>query len=166
VPFVVTNTVPAAGANVAAGVFSTFDTVRLERIEPSIIDTFEEWVAYSQLSGTNALATGDIDNDGAKNLWEFFTGTDPLRSDTNQPAGLSIAYDTSTSMVEIGFMRARAALSQAFNLQYSTDLIGWSPSGLVTLGITPVDDRVDWLTLTLPAPDPNHAFFRLELPNP
>jgi hypothetical protein len=63
-------------------------------------------------------------------------------------------------------MRARAALSQEFNLQYSTDLIGWSPSGLVTLGITPVDDRVDWLTLTLPAPDPNHAFFRLELPNP
>jgi hypothetical protein len=164
VPFVISNTVPVAGANVSAGVFTTVVTARLERIEPSILDSYDEWTAYHQLSGTNALPTDDIDQDGAANLWEYFSGTDPLQSNTNSPVGLAIQYDVATGTVVIDFPRSRAAANQVFNLQYSLDLNSWLPAANTALQVVGSDELLDWLKLTLPVPDPNHAFFRLELP--
>jgi len=166
VPFVVSNSVPAIGANVQAGVVTTFTTARLERLETSVLNDYDEWVVYYQLTGTNSLATGDTDNDGADNLWEFFTGTDPLHSNTNSPVGLSIQHDTPTGMVSIGFGRALAASGQAFHLQYSIDLKSWFPVLNASQEVTGSDGLLQWLKLTMPAPDPNHAFFRLELPAP
>ena len=60
--------------------------------------------------------------------------------------------------------QARAAASQVFNLQYSTNLVGWMPAGSTSQQIVGSDDLFNWIKLTLPAPDPEHAFFRLELP--
>lgn len=75
VPFVISNMTIAVGGTITEGVFRTFDTARLEYIPPSIIDNYDEWAAYYQLSGTNSTSTSDPDGDGLNNDFEFFFGT-------------------------------------------------------------------------------------------
>ena len=84
--------------------------------------------------------------------------------DTNTPPSLSIQYDTATDIVAIDFNRAHAAINQPFNLQYSTNLMMWMPTASTTLQLMGSDNLYDWLRLLLPAPAPDAAFFRLELP--
>jgi hypothetical protein len=162
--FAVSNAVTTAGGAVQAGVLTTFVTARLERLEPSVISTYDEWVAYHQLTGTGSNGEDDLDGDGVRNLWEFFSGTDPLATGTNGPVGLAITYDREGGIVTIDFARALAATGQAFNLQYSVDLEQWFPAPGVTQQILAADASVQWIRLTLPAPHVFHAFFRLELP--
>jgi hypothetical protein len=54
-------------------------------LEPSVLDSYSEWAAYNQMTGTNFAATGD----GIKNGTEFFSGTNPLITDTNPPPSIT-----------------------------------------------------------------------------
>lgn len=163
VSYVISNATVAVGANVVAGVFTVFDTRRLERVEPSIVCTYDEWSAYHQMTGTNSVTTGDIDGDGIRNGTEFFFGTDPQVGTTNAP-NLSVRYDASANTTSVDFSRSRMAACQPFNLQYTTNWQSWLPAPGTTLQLQGTDDSFDSLRLTLPTPDTNHAFFRLELP--
>jgi hypothetical protein len=168
--FVPTNSVPPVGQDVPAGAVTTFDTARLERVEPSIVDSYEEWAAYYQLTGTNSLPTGDLDKDGAMNQWEYFTGTDPLRSDaTNAAVALSCEYDPATGIATISFQQATAAANQSYSLEYSTDLEIWAPANDTTVRVTQtgssyIEIDLDWVADTVVGLGP--AFFRLVLPEP
>ncbi len=164
VPFGLSNAVPAAGTTLQPGVLTAFTTARLDRYEPSVISNYDEWLAYYQLSGTNAAPGADLDGDGVRNLWEFFAGGDPLTASTNTPVGLSIRYDHESHQVTIEFARSVMATGQAFHLIYSTDLQRWFPVNGVTQQIIATDATLQWIRLTLIEPHIYQAFFRLELP--
>lgn len=164
VPFAISNSVPVAGAAIPAGEAIDFTTARLERLEPTMLSGYEQWAAYHQLTGPDALPDSDVESDGAKNLWEFFTGTDPLQNETNGAAGLAIQYDSATGTVEVAFPRAHAAASQPFNLQHSVNLQTWLPVEGTPEQVVGTTDLFDWVRLSFPIPDAGHAFFRLDLP--
>ncbi|MSU60169.1 MAG: hypothetical protein EXS35_18695 [Pedosphaera sp.] len=164
VPFVTSNSVPAVGANITAGVASTFVTARLERLELSVVDSYEEWAAYNQMTGTNSTGTGDTDGDGIKNGTEFFFGTNPLIKDTNPPPSLVLGYDTANGTVSIDFNRAQAAINQPFALHYSTNLTTWMPASAVNFDHISNFNFLDKIRLTLPAPATGGASFRMEIP--
>lgn len=128
------------------------------------MDSYDEWAAYNQMTGTNSAASGDLDGDGIQNGTEFFFGTNPVITETNTPPSLAIQYDTATGSVAIDFTRAHAAIHQPFTLQYSTNLATWMPTASPSLQVLETTDLYELLRLLLPAPAPDHAFFRMEVP--
>jgi hypothetical protein len=166
VPFVVSNTVPAVGGDIPAGAVTTFVTARLERLEPSVVDGYDAWVDYHQMSGTNSAPNEDFDGDGIQNGAEYFFGLSPVLQDSNPAPMLAIEYDISAGTVAIDFNRARAAANQSYVLRYSTDLIGWMPAAGVSEQVLESDTLFDRLRLLLPAPFPDAAYFRLQIEFP
>jgi hypothetical protein len=119
------------------------------------------------MDGTNATSTGDFDGDGLNNGFEFFFGSDPLVQNTNTLPFLSIEHDSASNTVAIDFLRAQAAASLPLSLEYTTNFGGWMAVTNATLSVTNSDvDLFDALRLTLPDPDPEKAFFRLQVDLP
>ena len=118
---------------------------------------YEQPSSYDYWSASRGLTLGpmgDSDGDGAKNLWEYASGTDPLNARSRAKAQGNIGpggklYITATKGTSVGDL--------LWSAEVSTNLVNWSTSGI---GV-PLNDATTFSALyTGSAP---HAFLRLRL---
>jgi hypothetical protein len=151
VSFVITNGAPAAGGNINAGAFATFETARLDRIEPTIIDTCDEWIAYWQLTGTNSVATADPDRDGLVNQLESYFGRNPLQAETTPVLLISRGETNGQMTVTIQYDRASADFCSVVDFEFSSDLQLWQPPSGFTETVEGTGPTTQRVRLTTPA---------------
>ena len=113
---------------------------------------YAAWIAGTDLTGDDAGAGADPDNDGIANLIEFVLDSDPESSDAaNAP---TIARDDSGNLV-FTFRRSSAAAYLNPSVEYSTSLAPgeWTaaPGGSVSVEANGFGTGVDKVTVTLPA---------------
>lgn len=123
VPFVVNNLVITRRGEIPIGSAVTPAYARLEKIDPSLVDGFNEWVAYHQLKGPGASAIADLDGDKRSNNEEFFFGTNPFRKDRSPE--LSVMADRSETGTTITINVPYAHLDHhTFALYSASDVNG------------------------------------------
>jgi hypothetical protein len=158
----------AAADTIVAGVLSAFDTARLERIEPATVRTYAQFATYYQMTGATSKAKADFDGDGIPNGAEFFFGSDPLlpgSSVTNGAFSGPLASKTGEIAIETFFiLRSAAARNETFEIEQSTGLDNWATAVGATTEVISSGDSGDLLRITFPAPNADHAFFRVRIP--
>jgi glucose/arabinose dehydrogenase len=88
----------------------------------------------SAVSGEDA----DFDGDGLTTLLEFALGGDPKRSDVRQVEPI-IGEDA--GYLTLTYTRTLNAPNLTYTVEASTDLVAWSPAGVVTLSVVPEGAR-------------------------
>jgi hypothetical protein len=118
---------------------------------------YEQPSSYDYWSASRGLTLGpmgDSDGDGAKNLWEYASSTDPLNARSRAKAQGNIGpggklYITAAKGTSVGDL--------LWSAEVSTNLVNWSPSGV---GVALNDATTFSALYTGSAP---YAFLRLRL---
>ncbi len=130
-------------------------------------DPFDEWrlARFTAAELANPLVSGedaDPDQDGQKNLWEFFGGSDPSVADAG--ARLRVAVQESELVVEI--RRSRDAVTAIPTLLMSPDSRTWTAAPVPTripevLQSAPFE--ILRYHLSIPGPGDHSMFYRLRI---
>ena len=114
----------------------------------------ENWAIGYGLSGDDAKADADPDNDGLSNLYEYGLGGDPTNSANT---GISPVYgmvaDGGTNWFEYVYPRRSAPDSGlTYHLELTDDLVytDWANSGYTVVGTGTINDDFDAVTNRIP----------------
>jgi autotransporter-associated beta strand protein len=114
------------------------------------LDPYTAWTTSSGVSGPDADFDADPNHDGIVNGLAFFFGAPTA---TTNAAHLAPAAVVGSEHLEFSFLRADAAASLAYEIEYSYDLTRWSSatSGTAGVVITETDNGpTDVITAHLP----------------
>jgi autotransporter-associated beta strand protein len=121
---------------------------------------FDTWATTTNgLSGGDATATADPDNDGLDNAVEFVIGGQPNPANPNaNSSALAPTISTDANNLIFTFRRTDLALTQpgiGIAAQYGSDLIGWTPAtngvdGVVILVTDEIEAGVDQVQVSIP----------------
>lgn len=127
---------------------------------------FTTWVGGYSLTGNDALAAADPDNDGIANAVEYLLGGNPtVSSQTGLPTSSAAGDD-----LVFTFSREDASESPdvSVSVEYGGDLVGWTsvPIGATSSGVVTVVENgtdPDLITVTLPKQGDSTKFARLKV---
>ena len=131
--------------------------------------TVDDWAADKGLSGPNAAANADPDNDGLANLMEYYMGLEPLTPDKNVVSmGWNPGNPSSLSMT---YRRAKGTIGVTGGVVWSSSLHSnnWDTSGIVTTinNEVPPESSYEELTSTVTnAPSEAAKFLFLKVTQP
>ncbi len=121
---------------------------------------FDTWATTTNgLSGGDAAATADPDNDGLDNAVEFVIGGQPNPANPNaNSSALAPTISTDVNNLIFTYRRTDLALTQAgigITAQYGSDLIGWTTAtngenGVVIAVTNDIEVGVDQVQVTIP----------------
>jgi len=128
------------------------------------------------LNATTSTQTADPDNDGRPNLLEYALNTPPNSSAGNAVPSVANEVKSTEGKTYLVYRydRRRTSLDLAFGLEFSTDLVTWSPTSQQTELIgtpTPNADGVTERVVTRILPDVTQfagrkVFVRLKVSTP
>lgn len=130
---------------------------------------FDDWAADKGLSGPNAAANADPDNDGLANLMEYYMGLEPLTPDKNMVSmGWNPGNPSSLSMT---YRRAKGTTGVTGGVVWNSLLHSnnWSASGVITTtnNEIPPESSYEELTSSVTnAPSEAAKFLRLKVTQP
>jgi hypothetical protein len=162
---------PASGGTADGWTFRSSENVSDPSLRPSLeivyslpSITYAAWASGSGLTPLNDAPEADPDEDGTSNLGEFAYNLNPLVSDGRvlvggAASGLPAARylgTMSSSSLQVQYLRRKAATAAGltYAVQYSSDLVSWSPG--LTLVVTSLN--ADWERVTerdAASPSPN-----------
>lgn len=127
---------------------------------------FSTWVVGYSLTGDDALADADPDNDGIDNGVEYVLGGDPtVSSQAGLPSGSAAGDD-----LVFTFNRSDSSETPdvSVSVEYGTNLAGWTsvPIGATSDGIVTVEENgtdPDLITVTIPKNGDPAKFARLKV---
>jgi len=90
-------------------------------VDPAAPLSYSDWATQNALSGTNALADADPDNDKLPNLLEYYMNLDPNSAGGSFGYGVSVDNGNSISLT---YRRAKYIQGVSATIQTSTDLSG------------------------------------------
>lgn len=124
------------------------DAFRLDHVPPPA-ETFASWIAdnYPALTGDDALASTDFENDGLSNFLEYVLDLNPTAPDVS-PIKAEIVGD----VLALSYPRARATVT--YTVETSTTL---APDSWTTNGVTQDADTPVGATATATATAPHDA---------
>lgn len=131
--------------------------------------TFDDWATQKGLSGANAAADADPDNDGLVNLLEYYMDLEPLTPDKNV---VSMAWNPGNpSSLSMTYRRAKELTGVTGGVVWSSSLHSnnWDTSGIVTTtnNEVPLESSYEELTSTVTnAPSDSAKFLRLKVTQP
>jgi hypothetical protein len=131
--------------------------------------TFGDWATQKGLSGANAAADADPDNDSLANLLEYYMGLEPLTPDKNVVSmGWNPGNPSSLSMT---YRRAKGTTGVTGGVVWNSLLNSnnWSTSGIVTTtnnGIPPESSYEELTSSVTNAPSEAAKFLRLRVTQP
>ena len=103
----------------------------VESMEPAQL-TYQDWVESESL-GDNSDPNADPDQDGRINLFEFFSGSDPMVGD----GSLLEISRTSGSMMEVRYVRALDIAGVTATVESTSDLQNWTAMSPIDTTETP-----------------------------
>lgn len=106
---------------------------------------YATWQADFTFPDGLAGANSDPDGDGATNLFEFFSGTDPLNRASSALGKVQREDGTLTFQYQVA--KDRIGLSHKLQTGPLDSFQDFTPESEV---ITPIDDNIDLITVTLP----------------
>jgi hypothetical protein len=130
---------------------------------------FGDWATQKGLSGANAAADADPDNDSLANLLEYYMGLEPLTPDKNVVSiGLNPGNPSSLSMT---YRRAKGTIGVTGGVVWNSSLHSnnWNTSGIVTTtnnGIPPASSYEELTSSVTNAPSEAAKFLRLKVTQP
>lgn len=136
------------------------DVIHLEKVERSLIEDFDDWTEYHQLSGADADREADTDGDGLKNVFEAFFGRNPHVAEPDSPVTISAGEINGQPVVVIEFDRSTFTQFLGVTFESSETLDGWlTATGLTEIvqPLSPTQERVQLVG----AQDVPVKFFRL-----
>jgi hypothetical protein len=131
--------------------------------------TFGDWATQKGLSGANAAADADPDNDSLANLLEYYMGLEPLTPDKNVVSmGWNPGNPSSLSMT---YRRAKGTIGVTGGVVWNSSLQSnnWNTSGIVTTtnnGIPPESSYEELTSSVTNAPSEAAKFLRLRVTQP
>jgi len=147
-------TLTPASLNISFGEAPIEALAAVEYLPASLIQDQASYLQWHQQIGTS-----DSDGDGLNANAEFFLGTDVTTADAAKFELMS------TNPVMLRVPRNKLAAPAIPPILESRDLTGWDPIAPDAVDTLPLDDKRDWLQLTLPMNNdsPDQRFFRLLL---
>lgn len=122
----------------------------------TINDPFVGWIdGYGLNPATNGAPDADPDQDGLRNIQEFFFGGVPTSGDMESVLPTGGKSTTGPAALVYEFKRAKAATDVAWSVEFTHDLTGsWTTAvhGLngVTIATSSLDADFDRITVTIP----------------
>jgi electron transfer flavoprotein alpha/beta subunit len=121
---------------------------------------FDTWATTTNgLSGGDAAATADPDNDGLDNAVEFVIGGQPNPANPNaNSSALAPTISTDANNLIFTYRRTDLALTQpgiGIAAEYGSDLVGWTPATQGVNGVTivvtnDIEAGVDQVQVSIP----------------
>lgn len=99
----------------------------------------------------------DSDGDGYDDLMEYALGLDPTTFSSHE----DMNFDMNDSSMQLSLTRTVRRMDIRYRLQYSTDLINWSP-----ISLSPSVDNSDQLIFELPLDLAPKTFYRIRIERP
>jgi hypothetical protein len=155
--------IDAVGGN--ADLNFEIDYIRLYKQERQT--DYEYWASSYNLSGTNALAGADPDEDQFDNAYEYAFGGDPTDNASTGVLPVSaVAQSGGSNVLEyIYFKNSSPYSALAYSLEYNTDLVygNWTNyTGFTVMGIGSYNDKLNAVTNQVPT-DLDAKFIRTKV---
>jgi len=163
--YVLTPSAPM-GQNFAIGNYDIYYTPGTLTVTGGESASFGDWAAQKGLSGANAAADADPDNDSLANLLEYYMGLEPLTPDKNVVSmGWNPGNPSSLSMT---YRRAKGTIGVTGGVVWNSSLHSnnWNTSGIVTTtnnGIPPESSYEELTSSVTNAPSEAAKFLRLRV---
>ncbi len=148
-----------------------YDFMRIDNVAISILstaDTYDTYMTGYGLTGSNALASADLEPDGMNNLLEYALGGNPTTNDAAflLPKG-GIISELGTNWLEYVYRRRSdyAARGLTYTVEATTNLVTdiWTTNGVVDAGTGPIDADFDTVTNRVSTGTDDRQFMRLKL---
>ena len=130
--------------------FARLDNVYLAVTTSTPPTPYETWITRTDSSGSNAFGD-DANNDGIANGLAFFLSAPDARANA---LPLSPVGERVGDQFEFQFLRADAAATLSYTIEYSTNLVNWNSAVSGTAGVVIVETDngpTDLVTAVLPS---------------
>jgi GH35 family endo-1,4-beta-xylanase len=134
----------------------------------TVVAAYDLWVAGYGLTGSNALASADLEPDSMNNFLEYASGGNPTNADSGVvlPA-FEMVSDAGTNWMEYVYRRRNdhALRGLVYTVEVATNLVSgtWTTNGVNEVGSAVLDDEFDSVTNRVSTGNRPEQFMRLRI---